>query len=49
MGWSWLISISNKKGEGGQPKKPRGGETVILLFSKSVTKTTQSTKKAHGG
>jgi hypothetical protein len=48
MGWSWLISISNKKGEGGQPEKPPGGGKVIPLFSKSVTKTSQSTKRAHG-
>lgn len=46
-GLAFMNSV-REKGEGGEPEKPRGGGKVIPLFSKSVTKTSQSTKRAHG-
>jgi integrase len=46
-GLAFMKSV-REKGEGGQPEKPPGGGKVIPLFSKSVTKTSQSTKRAHG-
>jgi hypothetical protein len=41
-------SISAFEGQGSQLEKHSGGEKVILLFQKDDTKTTQSTKRAHG-
>ena len=43
-----FMNAVREKGEGSRPENPRGGGKVILLFEKSDTKTTQSTKRAHG-
>ena len=46
-GLAFMNSV-RENGEGSQPEKPIGGGKVILLFGKCDTKTTQSTKRAHG-
>jgi hypothetical protein len=46
-GLAFMNSV-RENGEGNQPEKPIGGGKVILLFEKCDTKTTQSTKRAHG-
>jgi integrase len=45
---SAFMNSVREKGEGSGPEKPRAGGKVIPLFEKSDTKTTQSTKRAHG-